>query len=253
MMKQIKHIIFGPSAAGSLRYIIKKHHLNQDVISIDDDLSYGPLHSIEERITFGTKLISSIAPDDEEFASYFKSAVTSWPTPEEFADCKVILWHCENAPEQLMLQMVVNQLQGFEELYEVALDNKISLARGTGEYTPEKLGSLLKTEIKISAERMHELITNWNHTVQQKGTLRIWKNEAVITVDESHYDALLLHNCKKKFVNAARIVGEALGTTDQLLSDTWLTYRILKLVKMNKIQAKGNLKQLRSFKVRLAQ
>lgn len=253
MMKQIKHILFGPSAAGSLRYIIKKNRLNQDVISIDDDLSCGPLHSIEERIKFGTNLISSIAPDDDEFASYFESAVTSWPTPKQFADCKVILWHCENAPEQLMLQMVVNQLQDFEELYEVALDNKISLTRGTGEYTPEKLGSLLGTETKISPARKHELVADWNHTVQQKGTLRIWENESVITVDEAYYDNLLLHNCKKEFVNAARIVGEVLGTTDQLLSDTWLNYRLLKLVKMHKIQARGNLRQLRSFEINLTQ
>lgn len=253
MMKQIMHIIFGPSAAGSLRYIINEHRLNQDVLSINDDLSYGPLHGIEERIKFGTKLISSVAPDDEEFASYFESAVNSWPTPEDVTGCKVILWHCENAPEQLMLQMVVNQLQDFDELYEVALDNKISLARGTGEYTPEKLGSLIGTEAKISPERKHQLITSWNHTVQQKGTLRIWENESVVTVDEAYYDTLLLQNCKHEFLNAARIVGESLGATDQLLSDTWLNYRLLELVKMDKIQAKGNLKQLRSFEVSLIQ
>ena len=253
MMQQIKHIIFGPSAAGSLRYIINEHRLNQDVLSINDDLSYGPVHSLDERIKFGTKLINSIAPNDEELASYFESAVNSWPTPEDFSNCKVILWHCKNAPEQLMLQMVVNQLQDFDELYEVALDNKISFVRGTGEYTPEKLGSLIGTEIKISPERKHELITSWNHTVPQKGILRIWENESVITVDEAYYDTLLLHSCQKKFINAARIVGESLGTTDQLLSDTWLNYRLLELVKMDKIQAKGNLKQLRSFEVSLIQ
>lgn len=253
MTKQIKHIIFGPSAAGSLRYIINEKGLNQDVLSIDDDLSYGPLHSLEERIKFGAELINSIAPDDEEFTSYFESAVSSWPTPENFTGCKVILWHCENAPEQLMLQMVANQLQDFDELYEVALDNKISLARGTGEYTPEKLGSFIGTEAKISPERKRELVTSWKHSVQQKGTLRIWENESVVTVDEVYYDNLLLQNCTEEFLNAARIVGEALGTTAQLLSDTWLNYRLLELVKMHTIQAKGNLKQLRSFEVSLIQ
>ncbi|MFA9394959.1 MAG: DUF1835 domain-containing protein [Halodesulfovibrio sp.] len=253
MMKQTKHIIFGPSAAGSLRYIINEYRLNQDVISINDDLSNGPLQTIEDRIEFGKKLINSIDPDDEEFAKYVELAIKSWPSPENFTDCKVILWHCENAPEQLMLQMAVKQLQDFEELYEVALDNKISLARGTGEYTPEKLGSFIGTETKISLERKHELIRNWNQTVQQNGTLRIWKNEAVVTVDERYYDALLLHNCKNEFVNAARIVGETLGSTDQLLSDTWLNYRLLQLVEMHKIQARGNLKQLRSFEVSLIQ
>lgn len=250
-IKKTRHLVYSPSAAGSLRYIIKnKNILNQEVISINDDLSYGPLNDIKKRLDFIANLIDDIATNDKELKEYVEAAITSWPKPRDFKDYKLIIWHSKNAPEQLMLQMIAKQLQNLE-LHEIALENDVSSLRGAGEFTPEKLGSFLGTETTISTDRKNKLIKTWDDLLLSEGILRIWKDQTVTTDNETYYDNELMKQCSNVFLNAARIVGAVLGRSEQMVSDTWLNYRIIQLIKKNKILAKGDTKQLRTFEIRI--
>lgn len=247
--KKIKYLIYGPPAAGSLKYIIKEKNLNnQEVISINDDLSYGPLNDINERINFVSTLIDNILPNDQELIKYIESSLNSWPLPKDFENCRIILVHCKNSPEQTMLKMLVKQLQSLD-LFEIELDNESISLLGTGAYTPEKLGSYIGTETKISNERKIKLIKEWDNLLLSNSVLRIWKNKSVISVDENYYDDDIIKQCTKDYKNAARITGNVLGNSDQQISDTWINYRIIQLIKNNKLIARGNLKELRLFEI----
>lgn len=244
-MNEIRHIVYSPSVAGSLNYIIKKKNLyNHQVIPMNDDLSYGPLNDIKKRVEYGLKLIDDIAPDDTELKEYVEASIKTWPIAENFKDSKVIIWHSKNAPEQLVLQLIAKCLQDLE-LHEISL----SACRGTGEFTPEQLGALIGTETKIPDDRKSELITNWDKLCASEENLRIWKNNRVIALDVTYYDDKIIEQCRNEFINAARIVGTVLGESDQMISDTWVNYRLIQLIKNNKLEARGDTKQLRTFEV----
>jgi hypothetical protein len=247
--EQVKYLIYSPPAAGSLKYILGKKNLkNQKVVSIDDDLSYGPLDDTNKRISFFSKVINSISPVDEELKEYIEFRIKSWPKPDDFIDCKIIILHSKNAPEQLMLKMITKQLQNLD-LYEIAIDNEILQLRGTGAFTPEQLGTLIGTEQIISNKRKNMLIKEWDNLLLSEDILREWRDKSIVTKNETYYDNLLISQCHKDYVNAASIVGMVLGNNKQMVSDTWLNYRIIQLIEKKKILAKGDTKHLRTFEV----
>lgn len=249
MTTQTVHIVFGLSAAGCLKYCFKENQLAQDVYPITDDLSCAPLRNRNERLSFGTMLITKILPEDQELLHYFAESVATWEDFTKFQNNKIIFWHCENAPEQLALQMVVAKLQHIDALYEIAIDNNALHARGTAEFPPDKLATFIGTESKLSLQRRQALAGCWRESVEENGVLRIWQDGKICTVDESYYDNKLIAACTADFTNAARIVGEVLGTSDQLVSDTWINYRIVKLVEHGKLRARGDIRELRNFEV----
>lgn len=249
MTTQSVHMVFSSSAAGCLKYCFQENQLAQDVYPITDDLSYGPLHSRKERLSFGTMLINTISPDDHDLLDYFEESVATWADLAGLQNKKIIIWHCENAPEQLALQMAVSTLQHVDALYEIAIDNKVLHARGTAEFAPEKLATFIGTEQKISLPRKQHLADTWKKSVEEHGLLRIWQDKQIHTVDETFYDKQLIAACTAEFTNAARIVGEVLGTSNQLVSDTWINYRLVKLVENGKLKARGNIHELRSVEV----
>jgi hypothetical protein len=245
-MIQIKHLVYGASAAGSLKCCLEDKNLqDQKVISICDDLSYGPLNDRDKRLEFVLKLADSISPRDKEFKEHLSSNINSWSIGDNFKDCKIVFWHSKNTQEQLMLQMVVNSLQKLD-LYEISL-----CFFSTGTCPPEELSSFIGTETKISNERKRRLVKNWNNISILKGVLRVWQNDSIATVDEAYYDNELLDRCSKCYVNAARIVGDVLGSSEQLISDDWLNYRVVQLIKNDKLLFRGDLGQSRMFEVRL--
>jgi len=253
MKTQTVHIVFGFSATGCLRCCLKTNQLEQDIHPITDDLSFAPLHSREDRVSFGAALVNAISPNDQELLHYLTTAVDSWMDLSALQNSKVIIWHCKNAPEQLALQMAVSKLAHIDELYEVAIDNDAHRARSTAEFSPEKLTPFLGTENKISPERRQELAAKWDISFADNGMLRIWQNEQIRTVDETYYDGLLISACTGSFANAARIVGLVLGTSRQLVSDTWINYRLIKLILAGTLEARGDLTRLRSFEVSRAE
>jgi hypothetical protein len=195
-------------------------------------------------------LIDDIAINDKELKEYMEVAITSWPIPKDFKDYKIIIWHSKNAPEQLIFQMIAKQLQNLE-LHEIALENDVYSLRGTGEFTTEKLGSFIGTETTMSPKRKNKLIKAWDDLLISEGIIRIWKDQSIITDNETYYDKELMKQCSNDFLNAARIVGAVLGKSEQMVYDTWLNYRIIQLIKKNKILAKGDTKQLRTFEIRI--
>ncbi len=250
-MNRIKHLIYGPPAAGILKFAIRDSNLeNKEIIPINDDLSNGPLNSIESRLEFGLKIINAIAPFDSELKDYILSGIKSWPHFDDYSDCKIIIWHSENVSEQLMLQMIVNQLRDLE-LHEVALHDKKSFFRNTAMYSPEQIGAFIDTETLISSKRKKKLIEEWNRSSVPASVLRIWQNESVMTVDETYYDCEIINNCNNNFQSASRIAGTVLGESNQSISDTWINYRIIQLVNSGKLSAKGDRNQLETMYVSL--
>lgn len=244
------HVVYGDSAAGSLKHYLKTNDSKDEIYAVRDELSVGPLADISQRTSFINKLYQQTAPgefnegDCKDIANFH---VESWPQAEDFSGKKVVLWHSPNAPEQLTICLAANVLEN-SDLCEIALTNH----RATAEYAPEELGSYLGTEQRMSDQRKTELVQTWQQHVEENTPIRIWNGTAIEGVSETHYDKLLIQSCTDEYQPAARVVGDVLGATDQVVSDTFITHRLHELITQQKIEYRGTLDSLRTFEVRLA-
>ena len=62
-----------------------------------------------------------------------------------------------------------------------------------------------------------------------------------------------LHGKKKsnKFMKSARVIGEVLGHLDQYVGDSFLEYRLKKLIEKGIFESEGSLEAMRFYSVRL--
>lgn len=260
------HIVFGDSARGVLRYFFKSNDSEYigEVIGIQNDFSLGPIFEINSETGMKNRFewLKNIYADVEggEYLShlektFFKelSSINSI-----IKNSKVILWHGENACDQAGIRYLTYLLRD-KELFEVNV-SVLSLctadginyqARSLGECSPDRICGLL-SEIKImNLERVQQLCEDFENLRASKANLRIFKDHKIIDVDESYYDDALLYNCSFAFQKTARVIGAAMGSVDQIISDTYLEYRVKKLIENGKLDYRGELLSMRDYEIKL--
>lgn len=184
----------------------------------------------------------------------------------------VVIWACDNAHEQTGLRLVLYLLQGkniditvintteeYEKLFQVKKVKYTPLH--TGEMTPEKLqhiyehgsGRLLMDHDREDYEK------EWLSFAESDETLRIWRNGRIVSVPEDYYDEFIINKAKKlsgnrkatEFMKSARVIGEILGYLDQYVGDSFLEYRIRKLIESGVFELEGSLEAMRFYGIRL--
>jgi len=117
----------------------------------------------------------------------------------------------------------------------------------------------------LSQYERKRLEEEWLILKDAKETLRIWRNEKIKSVREDYYDQYMINMAKKlqlerereqeqepeDFMKSARLIGEVLGHLDQYVGDSFLEYRLRKLIEKGVFEVEGNLKAMRFYSVRL--
>ncbi|WP_018665416.1 DUF3658 domain-containing protein [Heyndrickxia acidiproducens] len=99
----------------------------------------------------------------------------------------------------------------------------------------------------------------WLSLMDKHENLRIWQNGKILSVPEDYYDEFIINKAKKlhsirrkkEFIIAPRIIGEVLGYLEQYVGDSFIEYRIRKLIEAGVFEAKGSLEAMRLYRVRL--
>nr|WP_276575915.1 DUF3658 domain-containing protein [Oceanirhabdus seepicola] len=104
---------------------------------------------------------------------------------------------------------------------------------------------------KLEKEKCNRLINDWEVLRISKENLRILKENKIIGVDESYYDYDILSNCTFNFKKAARVIGMTMGKSHQLVGDTYIDYRVRKLIESGKVEYRGRLETMRDFEIRV--
>lgn len=267
------HIVFGESAAGALRHAFRK--TDDEVIGFPGDLSVGPIDGIDrpagiarrfdwERETFHEMFRG---PDGSE--AVFRNAVerlAGLPDGE-----RVTVWTCENATEQIGLRLACYLLRGREVDVQTVNTHRAMLEapgvpgvtvdiRHSGELSTEQLRSFYKTHCEALPEaRRHLLAEEGEALLKTPGLVRSWQDGSIVHAPESRDDAFILSCVERgldqsdgEWVLAIRVVGEAMGHAIQTVSDGWFEARIRALVRSGRLEAAGNLRSIRMYKVRLA-
>lgn len=276
---QRNHILFGDSCAGSLKIALKKKGLYplEKIISIRDIYSIGPVYKLHEESgqEFRFNWMKSIVNDENgdylDYVQEFQEAVNQISSVQE--DIPITVWISDSSHEQTGLLYVlyllknknnkitvINTTQKHSELF-TTNDIEFTVLH-TGEISPEKLQVIYeqsKNQLPLSQHQRKELEDDWLSLSKSEDALRIWRNGQIQSVAEDFYDNFIivraeyLHRKTKQndFMKSARLIGEVLGHLEQHVGDSFLEYRLKKLIEAGVFEVEGSLKAMRYYSVRL--
>jgi hypothetical protein len=210
-------------------------------------LSIGPLGNIDERLRF---LVGEVAGDsaDAELRKYLGTGPESWPSCDAFAGREIIIWHSPNVIEQMMLRMVVSRLNACE-LLEIEPQRHGSTKRATAEHSPDYLVAMVHAGARLPASRIAALHADWKRLCEAPEPLRILRGSRITPVNVDCYDAQIVGQCANTPRLAGRVIGDVLGNCEQVVSDTFIFYRLRCLVKTGRLVADGALDSQYNFMV----
>lgn len=272
------HILFGASASGCLKIALREMGLDkkEKVISFWDIFSIGPVWRLHEEIGIKSRFEWIEKCMNDEFGEYpdytgsFNKTLHQINTIPEGEH--VTIWVSDSAHEQTGMRFVmyllkernidmtvINTTDEYDNLFRVK-KVKYTLLH-TGEIPPEKLqqiyehgsGKFLTDHDREGFEK------EWLSLAETRDTLRIWRNGRIQNVPEDHYDKFIVKKAKKLFgkrgskgfLKSARVIGEVLGYLDQYVGDSFLEYRIRKLIEARVLEYEGSLEAMRFYSVRL--
>jgi Protein of unknown function/Domain of unknown function (DUF1835) len=282
---KVVHILFGDSAAGCFKLALKEmgaDYNDEKIICVREMFSIGPTWKFYEKVGNQSRykwLQNNLSDEDGEFDEFKENlsrAVNQIMSIKE--DIPIYLWAAENAEEQTGLRFVVNLLKkknndifvmnttkGFNELFSKG-KRKYSISH-TGEIAPEKFQVIYEKQREVKSpltqqEREH-YEKEWISLTENKETLRIWKNGTVEGVPEEYFDDIIINRAKKlhgkrktnEFFKSLRLIGDVLGHIhlDQYISDTFINYRLKKMIENGIFEMEGSLEAMRLYSVRLKQ
>lgn len=272
------HIVIGESFAGSMKLALTKlgwadfHKL----ITFKDNYAIGPLGDLDvsevrrRRSEWFLDHITDSRHDYDEYEDEYKELLSKLELIPEHV--KVVLWVGNNAFEQIGMRhaayllsnrrhgvMLCNASAICEELYNRPKSRIDYLY--SGEITSTKLQEAI-LRMNDSCGLRHDDITRlaneWKMISEQTGTLRIWQDGAVIGVPADYDDAYLMEKLDKlrppkednDFLKAARLIGEAIGYSEQYIGDSYFEYRLRELIYNGVLEIKGIPAAMRYYSIR---
>ncbi|TDK61779.1 DUF1835 domain-containing protein [Bacillus salipaludis] len=273
------HILFGISAAGTFKMVLKEmgDYNTEKVISFWDMFSLGPIMQLhhengkEARFDWMKNIIPNEYGEFEEYKQKFQEVINQIISIPEGAS--IIVWVSENAHEQTGLRFVLHLLK--ESNNDVSIINTTKVYNElfqkrkvkytvlhSGEIPNEKFKKIYeqsKTEPPLTQHEREDYGREWLLLSENQETLRIWRNGKIQCVPENYFDEFIIGRAKKlhgkrnnkEFIKSVRLIGEVLGHLDQFIDDSFLEYRLKKLIEMGCFEAEGSLKAMRLYSVRL--
>ncbi|SES12980.1 DUF1835 domain-containing protein [Psychrobacillus sp. OK032] len=264
------HIVFGDSAAGSLKIALPR---DEKVIRFSDLFSIGPVNQLhnEEGLKQRKKwLFLHINMDEQRTFNYIEEFqktvedIKNIPT-----NIPIYIWTANNAHEQTAARFILHILK--EKKNDIRLIN-ISTAFQklwpniipvhTGELAAEKLKIIYETyknEQPLTKQLRNMLADEWEKLDETTEVLRIWEDDQIKCVSESHFDAFIIEKARylhkelgtNDFMKSARLIGEVLGHSDQYVGDVFFEYRVRQLILEGIFEIEGVPKAMRFYSVKL--
>lgn len=285
MKMDLVHIALDSSTGGSLKIMLqsKIQSGEQQVFAFDDCLAYGPLIELESREGWVRRLgwlgMMNGSDDPESMRDLDKSYRTIMKLPEQLSSStEVVIWATGHAADQTALRLilfafrhftgrirVIDALGTYDRLQDqgqIGQAEVTVMLRHSGEISTQELREIWEAAAQVpdtgrltDAER-RGLEQEWQRLSAEEGTLRKYWNGRIVTVPESFYDDALLETAGRvcgnsgEFHRAARIIGEVLAYSQELLGDEFLNHRLTSLVYAGRLEFRGVPRQMRMYEVR---
>lgn len=266
------HIVFGGSAAGSVRQMIRENgsHGTDRIILFRDVFSIGPIWRLHEeqgreerRAWFRNHLDSEFEGEGDSQQPLLENL------PE---DAVIYIWCSNNAHEQTGLRYVSWLLKDrSNNLYildaPAANEQKedqpgvLHFYSHTGENSSKELSRVYRDPTKhvlVTDEQRRCYEQEWLSLSESSNLLRIWAFGELISAEVTYFDDFILekvHILEKdkpngEFLKAARVIGEVIGHSGQYTGDAFIEYRLRELIYGGKLEIQGVPRAMRYYSVR---
>lgn len=268
------HIVCGESPAGLLRSALGR---GNKIIGFPDFFAVGPLREIHEDSGRNERyewlrdhLNMEMDYIEEEYEKRIVKTIAEIAAIPEHIP--IVIWAADNANEQTGARYILHLIQQKENdiffINATSSYSEFADAGGSGfnlhhlgEGEPEVFKRIFEEKLltPLSTEEKDRLRKEWIVLSNTEELVRIWQNGEIKGVKEDYYDSFLinivrdLHNeyGNTDFIEAGRIIGEALFQTDQIISHTFLEYRLRCLIYNGTFEIKGIPKSIRHYSVKL--
>ncbi|MBT2700887.1 DUF1835 domain-containing protein [Bacillus sp. ISL-40] len=270
------HITFGYPY---LRQTLKELNLHEEefIVTFNDNFAVAPIGNLETENGLRERFVwikSNLERDEEETKNYCdklqRTIARLVSIPENIP---IYIWVSENANEQtgLFFTMhllrerknnifIVNTAQLYRELFKKKSKKYIPFF--SGGVLPEELQSIYKysqeNQKNLSDKERKHFETQWLNLSVNSTTLRIWENGEIKIVSEDYYDDFIIEKAKKLigkkkgFIKCARLIGEVYGHIFQYIGDSFLEYRVRKLIENGIFRYEGSLEAMRCYSIKFS-
>jgi Protein of unknown function/Domain of unknown function (DUF1835) len=253
MSKPIRHVVFTPSGAGTLRQALKAAGRNDDVVSLFDDLSFGPIGTLDpfERARW---VAEELGWDDWEEvsarAAFWNEALSAdhrkivWMSRRsamEFAGFLAWLWRLQDASCDIV-DLTEQKINRPAE-HRPPLPPRLVVSTGLlspAEITGDRLFDQSRPLAPAERESYRSL---WTTLRSENAPLRVIANGALVSAPISFFDNQLMSLVKRDWQKVAIVVGNALVAQmdDHIFQagDLFLAARVNDLVEKGRLECRG--------------
>lgn len=241
------HVASGDSAAGCLLAARRADLLPGQILSVNDDLSVGPLGDVSEREAFWDRVMAGYTDD-----SPASDVGRAWSAVQAAADegADLVVWGGANAAEIVLFDAVCAQTS---RLWHVDVSLASHGPHYVAEYRPEDLAGFWPDRVRRVTDAECEARGQEFHRLSRMpGNLRRLELGEIVPAPDDLYDHWLVAASSPEWTPAARVVGTAMGRCDRhnRVGDVYLAYRLQVVVDAGRLEADGPRSSLRSYRVR---
>lgn len=261
------HIVFGRCAKGTL--VNSRVFLPNEIklICLEDILNIGPICDLDdspqereewlvnvyEINTLEERGVRKIVTEDIEKIKTLLESINE--------NNKVFLWTGIDPIDIISTARLLSHFpKSHNNVYIVDYSN-IAVKNEYGNTVfPRSLVTTSLEQVKVIAKKFKKMSNEefikwnklWREIKKDTSQLRIIDKKGNIKgKEESYFDSLLESYCTKEFQKPARIIGAVLCDIDFNVGDGYLNWRLKQLVGKKKIEARGELNEMRDYEVKL--
>lgn len=237
------HVMFSPSAAGTLQYTLGALGRDDAVVRVFDDFSVGPI--ADDNPATRAKWMESELGYDWLDVSGRNSAVIEATAA---ARGPIVAWHSTN---------VAKVAAGFLWWLSHIGDTPCRVVRAPSipVLRSEKIAALLGSDVALSEAERAICNDRWARLKFEDAPLRVIEDHELISAPITHFDSALLSNASTEWRKMALIVGttlaEAADTAVYQVSDLVLAARLATLAEDGTLEWRGDLSHMTKCEIRL--
>lgn len=248
----MRHICFNPSGATTLRSLLRKQGRMNDVLTLPDDLSLGPISSVtgEERRRWLEEFYNTA-----DFDPLWNEQLVFWRQVRQPSEAGDIIWLNRNAVHELCcfheFVSVVPDHSAFmigdftkRFITEFSDSDKAHALSSCGLLNEQQWQTGFGLARKANTSEFAEERRNWSRLKQENAPLRAITNDQLSSVPIEHFDDDILALIPSSWRRAAPVIGECLMMLPgqeryAQFSDLFLIYRLEAMADNGRIELRG--------------
>lgn len=244
-LRKVTHFVTGGAAAGILNYLLAPDEKKR-VVELSDPLTYGPLNN------YGTQQGDALRSNWFRGVCDLINEPDLWPwlaghiglpilQSYQNLECDgdYVVWVGQSVDEQLMLRALCSVLP--EQRLFLADVTTGKLSKDTmpivGACSAEELTTVIPVPLDIFQQV--KLAKEWDSLLVSRDMVRTWNGSAIVSHDETFFDAALLAAIGPRVCVAAVVIGRVLGDYVGQVGDTFLCYRLRVLILRKIVRSVG--------------